>query len=90
MTHNVSDPNYKKTESYKANRLIEKNQKKEVAKKMGKKAPCMNCGSMQNPKDIDYNGDEKWICPSCKGGSNNSRLNKAYKAEDNFSTRKGE
>lgn len=43
--------------------------KKEVAKKMKKgprKAPCMNCGARHPEKDIDYEGDEKWSCPSCK------------------------
>lgn len=30
------------------------------------KVPCMNCGSMQNKKDINYLGDSLWNCPNCK------------------------
>lgn len=34
--------------------------------KTAKQALCMNCGSLQLEKDIDYLGDSQWNCPSCK------------------------
>lgn len=31
-----------------------------------RKASCMNCGSLQLVKDIDYLGNSEWRCPNCK------------------------
>jgi len=31
-----------------------------------KKAPCMNCGSLQPESAIEYAGDSVWYCPNCK------------------------
>lgn len=36
-------------------------------KKGGKKVACMNCGSLQKERDIEYLGDSQWSCPNCKG-----------------------
>ena len=38
----------------------------EAEPKTAREAPCMNCGSIQKEKDIDYLGDSKWRCPKCK------------------------
>jgi len=27
----------------------------------------MNCGAVHDEKDIEYLGDQKWECPSCRG-----------------------
>lgn len=41
------------------------------------KVYCMNCGSMQEEKNIKYLGSEVWVCPNCR----NRKVKNKYKSK---------